>query len=170
MHLVYTNKYWHGLAMLWLQANKGFDLGWPKSGSPGSPEVQWKCAEYLSDTTLHVLYAYVVCILLPGMHINLLRRSAIISKMSNQFETCWQGIDISGAGILALALTLLSILFYSIAVGTDNWAETNANSVNVMYDVNMGLFKYCSNLCMKCKKYSLSLTLWKVVFICFKRS
>ena len=71
-------------------------------------------------------------------------------RRGKQFDTCWQGIDISGAGVLALGLTLLSILFYSIAVGTDYWAVASANPPSLDFDVNMGLFKYCTNLCMKC--------------------
>eukprot|EP00054_Salpingoeca_dolichothecata_P002432 m.22752 g.22752 ORF g.22752 m.22752 type:complete len:201 (+) comp12999_c0_seq1:52-654(+) len=66
--------------------------------------------------------------------------------MAGEFKSCWQGIDISGAGLFGLFLAALAVLFYAIAVGTDHWSEADPD-VNNIRSVEMGLFKYCERRC-----------------------
>ena len=82
--------------------------------------------------------------------------------MGGEFTSCWQGVDISGAGVFSLIFCAVSILFYSIAVGTDFWATANSNlNAGILSDVNMGLWKYCARTCSKCWFSSLN------IFQCF---
>eukprot|EP00050_Salpingoeca_kvevrii_P007498 m.296672 g.296672 ORF g.296672 m.296672 type:complete len:199 (-) comp13443_c0_seq1:2298-2894(-) len=60
--------------------------------------------------------------------------------------SCWYGIDLSGAGLAALLLLVLSLVFYGVALGTDHWADADPDS-NFIYSVNMGLFQVCSRRC-----------------------
>eukprot|EP00055_Hartaetosiga_balthica_P003747 m.8876 g.8876 ORF g.8876 m.8876 type:complete len:199 (-) comp3289_c0_seq1:276-872(-) len=58
---------------------------------------------------------------------------------SRGFEGCWQGVDISGAGLTALLLCLLGVILFSISMGTNKWIVAD--------NVDMGLFQYCSDRC-----------------------
>ncbi len=82
-----------------------------------------------------------------------LKQEGGAAKMAGEFQTCWHGVDISGAGILALLLCVLSILFHSIAVGTDFWALADDPQNNGI-GVNMGLWKYCARVCSFCESAS----------------
>jgi hypothetical protein len=75
---------------------------------------------------------------------------SVEAAMGGEFQSCWHGVDISGGGIIALVLSVLSILFYSIAIGTDAWATASANPPTILNPVNMGLWTYCTNNCQKC--------------------
>jgi len=59
-----------------------------------------------------------------------------------EFQSCWKGIDISGAGIAGLLLSFVSVLFYATAMGTVHWGDGDS--------IRMGLFKYCeANVCQQ---------------------
>ncbi|EGD82995.1 hypothetical protein PTSG_03631 [Salpingoeca rosetta] len=60
---------------------------------------------------------------------------------SQGFSGCWQGVDISGAGFFAAVLVFLMLILFPVAMGTDQWASSDA--------VNMGLFQYCDTRCQQ---------------------
>eukprot|EP00045_Choanoeca_perplexa_P008049 m.73588 g.73588 ORF g.73588 m.73588 type:complete len:204 (+) comp14336_c0_seq1:213-824(+) len=62
------------------------------------------------------------------------------------FRGCWQGIDISGSGLVASLLSVLSIAFYAVGLGTDHWIESDKDDQN-LFDVEMGLFQFCERRC-----------------------
>eukprot|EP00043_Microstomoeca_roanoka_P030279 m.25657 g.25657 ORF g.25657 m.25657 type:complete len:199 (-) comp9896_c0_seq1:167-763(-) len=60
---------------------------------------------------------------------------------SKGFSGCWQGIDISGAGIFAATIITICLILFPIAMATDEWATSDT--------VNMGLFQYCGTRCQQ---------------------
>eukprot|EP00049_Salpingoeca_infusionum_P018845 m.359049 g.359049 ORF g.359049 m.359049 type:complete len:230 (+) comp18384_c0_seq1:178-867(+) len=71
-------------------------------------------------------------------------------ERSRGFKGCWQGIDISGSGLIAGLLLTIAIACAAGAMASVAWAKAEPDA-DFVASVKMGLFKYCAG--RRCQNY-----------------